>query len=178
MKLVNSLQDTAASTQERRNLLFEQWVRVEKASLSASALALSQNSAHKCVPQFQQLSLFQKFQFSEKIDWNAAQILCSFLIDTVTSFRPVRRHSIKKNHKKKIIPYWFLLIKLICQTNTILIYSFICAMGKQSKCPSFDRERKLSRDCARLPHLCPGFPATQPSSVCVFFFVNFVLSYF
>ena len=113
-----------------------------------------------------------------KIDWNAAQLLCSFLIDTVTSFRPVRRHSIKKNHKNKIIPYWFLLIKLICQTNTILIYSFICAMGKQSKCPSFDRERKLSRGCARLPHLCPGFPATQPSSVCVFFFVNFVLSYF
>ena len=67
MILVNSLQDTAASTQERRNLLFEQWERAEKASLSASALALSQNSAHKCVPQFQQLSLFQQFQFSEKL---------------------------------------------------------------------------------------------------------------
>ena len=55
------------STEERRNFLFEQWVRAEKASLPASSLALSQNSAHKCVPQFQQLSLFQKFQLSEKL---------------------------------------------------------------------------------------------------------------
>ena len=46
-----------------------------------------------------------KVPIFRKIDWNATQLLCSFLI--VTSFRPVRRHSIKKNHKNKITPYWF-----------------------------------------------------------------------
>ena len=105
-----------------------------------------------------------------KIDWNAAQLLCSFLIDIATSFRPVRGQSIKKNHKNKIIPYWFYSLLNSYVKPTPSRYIFILAQWGNS--PSVQLLSGIGNYAGALPdcHTCAQAFLLRCHRVFVYFF--------
>ena len=113
-----------------------------------------------------------------KIDWNAAQLLCSFLIDTVTSFRPVRGHSIKKNHKTKLYqidsaPYW---THMPNQHHPDMF--FYWHNGETVQVSSFWSGEETTQGLCQIATPVPRLSCHAVIVYWCIFFVNFVLSYF